>query len=113
MTNYLDGYNRKEVTLNALFNVSKGRPVTISSDFTVKNADSGEVFAGICTNTENGSASVQLEGFVNVSFTGEAPAYGYSKLVSDGTGGVKVSADGREALVVSVNTAAMTCGIIL
>ncbi len=113
MINYLDGYDRKEVTLNALFNVSKGRPVTISSDFTVRNADDGEVFAGICTNTGNGSASVQLKGFVKLSFTGEAPSYGYCKLVSDGMGAVKASADGREALVVSVDKTAMVCGIIL
>ncbi len=113
MLNYLDGYNRKEVTLSAVTTVKKDYPVTVSSNFTVKNAPDGEAFAGICIAASNGSASVLLTGFAVLPYTGEAPAFGYCKLASDGTGGVKADENGREILVVSVDKTASLCGIIL
>lgn len=113
MLNYLDGYNRKEVTLRAVTDVSKGNTVAAASDYTVKTAEDGEKFMGVCTHTADISASVLLSGFVKVSYTGEAPTYGYNKLAGNGSGGVKKDADGREILVVCVDTASSTCGIIL
>ncbi|MBQ3136604.1 MAG: hypothetical protein IJB74_03890 [Clostridia bacterium] len=113
MLNYLDGYDRKEVTLSAVTTVKKDYPVTVASNFTVKNASDGEAFAGICTAAAKGYASVLLSGYTVLPYTGEAPALGCCRLVSDGTGGVKAGENGREMLVVSVDKAASLCGIIL
>ncbi len=113
MLNYLDGYGRKEVTLKALYNVSKGVTVSASADYTVKKAEDGEKFMGVCTHADNYAASVLLKGFVKVPYSGTAPSYGYNKLSADGNGGVKTDTDGREILVICVDTESSVCGIIL
>ena len=113
MLNYLDGYDRKEVTLSAVTTVKKDYPVTLSSSFTVKNAPDGAPFAGICTAVTKGYASVMLSGYAVLPYSGEAPTPGYCRLVSDGAGGVKQDENGRELLVVSADNTASLCGIIL
>lgn len=113
MNNYLDGYDRKEVTLKAGRFVQKGTTVSMEDNFTVKASGGGDAFIGVCTAVESGSASVLLSGFVTLSYSGEAPVCGFSKLSANGSGGVKKDDSGRDILVVEVDTTAMTCGIIL
>ncbi|MBQ7118067.1 MAG: hypothetical protein IJN88_07640 [Clostridia bacterium] len=113
MNNYLDGFDRKEVTLSVLYSAEKGKTVSMVKDFTVEASSDGDDFIGVCTNSENNSASVLLSGYVRVSYTGEAPACGYNKLTADGAGGVKKDTNGRAILVTDVDEADMTCGIIL
>ncbi len=113
MSNYLDGFERKEVTLNSNQNSIKGSTVSMATDYTVKLASSGDAFIGVCTYVNNYTASVLLKGFVEVPYTGEAPACGYNKLSANGSGGVKTDTTGRDILVVCVDKTASTCGIIL
>ena len=65
----------------------------------------GEAFCGMVEAVEHQRAAVQIEGFVEVSYTGTAPARGYTKLSSNGKGGVKVDSNGKEYLVAEINTA--------
>ena len=67
----------------------------------------GEAFIGLMEGIRNGFCGVQLHGFAEVAYTGTAPALGFAKLAADGNGGVKVSATGREYLVVCVDENAM------
>lgn len=113
MNNYLDGFDRKEVTLKSLQDVSKGKTVIITKNFTTDVAKDGNIFAGVCTHAENQSATIQLRGYVHVPFTGTAPACGYVKLSANGTGGVKADTNGRYVLVTDIDTYENTCGIIL
>ena len=54
-----------------------------------------------------------MGGYVELHYTGAAPTVGYAALAADGSGGVKVLEDGREYLVVSVDTEAQTVGLFL
>ena len=61
----------------------------------------------------NGYAAVQLKGYVRVPYSGTAPTVGFVKLkASDGKAVVDAS-NGREYLVIDVDTTAGTAGIIL
>ncbi len=113
MENYLDGFDKKEVTLKATGTVAKGKTVMMIQPFTLNAATDGSIFTGVCTYAKNGVASVQLKGYVRVAYTGEAPGHGYVKLSANGKGGVKADENGRFILVADVDTEAMTCGIIL
>ncbi len=113
MNNYLDGFDRKEVTLSVMYSAEKGKTVSMADNFTVEASSDGDDFIGVCTNAESYSASVLLRGYVRVSYTGEAPDCGYNKLTANGTGGVKKDTNGRDILVTDVDETAMTCGIIL
>ena len=64
---------------------------------------SAEAFCGYVEKTDANLAAVQLEGFVTVPYTGTAPIKGYSKLSSNGTGGVKVDSAGQEYLVAAID----------
>ena len=113
MNNYLDGFDRKEVTFKKDVFAQKNTTVSMTGNFSVRASANGDNFIGVCTGVQGGSASVLLSGFVQLSYSGEAPVYGYNKLVADGSGGVKKSDSGRDFLVAEVDTSAKTCGIIL
>lgn len=106
-----NGYNEGVLTFEAESGVTVGTPVTMSGNGKVKAAQNA-VFCGVCINSRNGYAGVQINGYVTVEYSGTL-SVGYNKLVSaDG----KVKADttnGREILVVDVDSTAKTAGIIL
>ena len=106
------GFNSNAVTFKATEKIENGCAVKISESNTVTPCADGEVFCGFALDGENGYASVQLCGAVTSAYSGSAPETGYEMLVSDGKG-VKVSTDGREYLVVDVDTANKTAGIII
>ena len=86
--------------------VKAGNPVKITADGTVAACASGERFCGIATYAAgDGYAAVQLKGYVDAACTGDITV-GYSRLVADGSGGVKADSGetGGECLV--INTAA-------
>ena len=90
-----------------------GKAVKIPEACTVKLCADGDKVAGVCVDADLCMATVKLDGFVTVPYTGAAPAVGFSALSADAAGGVRVNAAGREYLVLEVDTAAKTVGFIL
>ncbi len=106
-----NGFKENTVTFEAGAAIDKGAPVMITDNGTV-SAASGK-FCGFCAGYRDGYAAVQLSGYVRASYSGTAPAVGFTKL-SASSG--KVAADnsnGREYLVTDVDTTGKTVGIIL
>lgn len=106
------GFNSNALTFKAPETIESGCAVKISESNTVVPCEDGDVFCGFALDGENGYASVQLCGAVTSNYSGTAPKTGYEMLVSDGKG-VKVSADGREYLVVAVDEAAQTVTFLM
>lgn len=107
-----NGFNTKVLTFEGK-NISTDCPVQINNDGTIKNAVSNADFIGVCVSKNGDFAGVQLEGYVEVSYSGTAPAYGYATLAADGNGGVKASDDGISHLVIKLDTVNHIVGIIL
>lgn len=89
-----------------------GQVCKLSANGTVAACAAGDKFCGVLEGARKGYGAVQLHGFAEVQYTGTAPAVGYANLCADGTGGVKTG-DGREYLVVSVDTVKQTAVIEL
>lgn len=105
-----NGFNENTVTFEANGTINVGAPVMITANGKVSAANGA--FCGICRGVRNGYAAVQVRGYAVFSYT-NAPSVGYSKL-SASSG--KITADnsnGREYLVIDVDTAAKTAGIML
>lgn len=68
----------------------------------------GGSFIGKVESANASQAGVQVEGFVEVTYTGTAPAMGYTKLTANGAGGVKADTNGTAYWVVEVDTASQT-----
>lgn len=102
-----EGIGRLLVTV-ADFNAVEGQVCKINQDGRAANCSTNDRFCGVVHIAEYDMASVQLEGFVTVRYSGTAPAFGYAKLVADGYGGVCVNTSGREFLVIQVDTNKMT-----
>lgn len=68
----------------------------------------GEPFLGLVEAVDKDMAAVQIQGIVTVSVTGSCPPRGYIKLISDGNGGVKTDASGKEYWVIAANNTAST-----
>lgn len=105
-----NGYNEGIVTFEAESSVETGTLVAMSANGKVKAATSE--FCGICIAARCGYASVQLAGYARVPYSGTL-SVGYKKLaVSSGKAAVDNS-NGRDILVVDVDSTAGTAGIIL
>lgn len=106
------GFNANTATFKTGADLENGCAVKISEADTVAACAEGEVFCGFVIDGEGGYASVQLSGAVTAAYTGSAPALGYSKLVSGGSG-VKAAESGREYLVLSVDETASTVTFLM
>lgn len=91
----------------------QGQPVKLSDNGTVTTCGAGERFAGVAAFAGEESAAVQLCGYVKLACSGTLPEVGYVNLMADGNGGVTVGAAGGEYLVLEVDSADGTVGIML
>ena len=82
------GFNEKSATFNCTESVAAGKAVKVSENGTVAPCTSGDVFCGIATDVRSNCATVQLEGYIRASYSGSAPALGYTALAADGNGDV-------------------------
>lgn len=108
-----EGYGENFATFIADETVKPGQPVEVKANVTVMSAGSGKAFCGIAKSVRNGCAAVQLSGYVQIGYSGTAPGFGYQSVVADGTGKIKAGTSDQKVLVVEVDPAAATCGIIL
>ena len=113
MNNYLNGFDRQEVTFKANSTIRQGATAKLISASMVGLASVGSDFIGVCSLVRDDAASIVMRGYVQVAFTGTAPSVGFNKLTADGEGGVKVDANGRHFLVADVDKINSTCGIII
>ena len=107
-----NGYNEGIATFEADSTVKTGMPVEMSANGKVK-ATNSTAFCGICVGVRDGYAAVQLNGYIKVKYTGTLNV-GYSKISGSSDG--KIQADttnGRDILVVDVDTVSGYAGIIL
>lgn len=90
-----------------------GKAVKISGNGEVSACSAGDNIAGVCISAGAQFAAVQLRGFVKLPYSGTSPTLGFVKLSADGSGGIKADSNGREYLVVEVDTSAKTAGLFL
>ncbi len=90
-----------------------GAPVKISGNGEVSACADGNRFFGYALSCDTDFAAVQTAGYIELGYTGTAPAVGFVKLAANGTGGVKAAETGGEFLVVNVDTANKILGLML
>ena len=93
---------------------TEGQVIKMSGRGAVGPCSAGDGFCGVAVCCRDDACSVQVGGFVTVSYTGTAPAVGWTALAADGEGGVKsVTTGGRAYLVADADTTAKTVTIKL
>ena len=93
--------------------VEKGSLVKLSANATVAKCAAGDNFAGVCIKADDSFADVKTSGYVELGYTGTAPAVGYAKLTAAGADKVKTADTGREYLVIKVDSSAAVVGFIM
>lgn len=114
--------------------LTEGQVVKLAGSGTVGACGAGDGFIGAALCCKDDACTVQVGGFVTVSYSGTTPTVGWCALTADGNGGVKVAAAEAAALeetggsgsteagktgssrvlpVVSVDTTAKTATILL
>lgn len=94
--------------------IKEGQVVKMSGRGIVAPCSDGNDFCGVVTCCRDDVCSVQVSGFVTVSYSGAAPAVGWTALSANGSGGVKAdSTGGRNYLVVDIETSNKTATIKL
>lgn len=89
------GYGENILTFRTVFD-DIGVPAIAADDYYIYKAPAEADFIGITCFTDGECAGVIMNGYVEVPYTGTTPDLGFSKLVSDGTGGVKIPASSTE-----------------
>lgn len=108
-----EGVGEQVISFAKANGTEKNMLVKVSANNTVAACAAGDKFAGCCIAVNGGFADVKTAGYIEVGYTGTAPAVGYAKLVAADNGKVKTGTDGREYLVLKVDTAAATVGFIM
>lgn len=101
-------------TYYAADGVKGGMVVKLSGDSTVDVCGTGDRFFGVAmSDADGGCAAVQMDGVAMVSCDASVVT-GWTKLIPDGAGGVKLdAANGHEYLVLSVDTTAKIAAVRL
>lgn len=90
--------------------VQVGTVVALSGNGTVKACPASTAPAGVVLGVKDGLAAVQVAGYMRFSCDNDM-AVGYAQLALDASGKL-AAGSGRGGLVVDVDTAAGTCGVI-
>lgn len=95
--------------------MTEGAPVKLTESGKAEVCAAGENLCGVCAAVGHGgdACSVQVGGFVKLSYSGSAPTVGFGKLTADGACGVKTASSGREYLIAQVDPAEKTVTIML
>lgn len=102
------------VSFAAAESAQAGQVCKLTVNATVGACAAGDSFCGVVTDVRGGVAAVTTAGYVELKYTGTAPAVGYQALAADGAGGVKtVTTGGRSLLVVMVDSTNETVGVFL
>lgn len=101
-----------------LVEADEGKVGKVTADKTIGLCDAEDAFYGVIDKVDlgGGVSGVQRKGFKLVSYSGADPALGYTELVADGAGGVKVPAvagTGRIVHIVGIDAVASTVWIDL
>jgi len=92
---------------------SAGVPVKMSGNGEVSACSDGDRFFGVALSCDADFAAVQTAGYVELDYTGTAPAVGYAKLAANGSGGVKAAETGGEFLIAEVDSTNKILGLML
>lgn len=105
------GFNEQIASFEAASGVEKGKVVGVTANGKVGAVTSG-AFCGVCRGVKNDIAAVQLHGYAKVAYTGSL-SVGYQKIAA--TTGSKIAADanGKEFLIIDVDSTAHIAGIML
>jgi len=101
------------VTFQTAEEALEGKVVKITANAAVGACADGERFCGVAGSVRGGIAAVVTGGYVELPYTGSAPAVGYTGLSANGTGGVKVDEEGHKYLIAQVDESTMTAGLFL
>lgn len=109
-----EGIGEQVISFAAASGTAKNEFVKISANGTVAKCSADDVFAGYCINVDGGFADVKTAGYTEVGYSGEtAPSLGFCKLLAAGSGKVTADSDGREYLVLKVDTTNKLVGFIM
>ena len=109
----VEGVGEQVLSFVKASGVEKGSIVKLSANATVAKCAAGDNFAGVCIKADDSFADVKTAGYVELGYTGSAPAVGYAKLTAAGADKVKTADTGREYLVIKVDSAAAVVGFIM
>ena len=84
--------------------LDENKPCKMSANDTASICADGDRIKGIVGTIDRDVCAVHLRGIFQLPYSGTAPTVGFSKLVADGNGGVKVDASGDEFRVFRVDT---------
>jgi hypothetical protein len=108
------GFGENAATFAAQSGVAAGMPVKLAASGTVCACAAGDSICGVALNVRDGMAAVQLSGYVCLPYDGTVPAVGWQNVAAAADGKAAVGGtSGRQLLILDVDEASKTFGVIL
>lgn len=115
-----EGFKVKALTFTVTEPIAPGTLVRASGDGGVETCTGEDDFCGVVLSCRDGVACVQIEGYVELPFSGLAPDAGYCSVLAFDQNTIKrtelgtdaVSA-GRKLLILKVDYVNSVCGLVL
>lgn len=109
------GFNSGALTFKSSGEFTKGRLVSFDSNGNCVMASTNSTFVGVCVAVRDGIITAQVEGYVEVPYSGSAPSYGWNRLTTGLNSAAKTSTDAEVPFyrVIKIDTANKIIGIIL
>ena len=108
-----DSIHETLVTFGAASGLQAGQVCKITANGTVGACSNGDTFCGVAGRIRKGTVGVQMDGYVELPYTGTKPTLGYGTLAANGSGGVKAAESGRTCCIVKVDASAGVVGLFL
>ena len=109
-----EGIGEQLISFAAANGTTKNEFVKLSASGTLAKCSADDVFMGYCVKTGAGFADVMTHGYIEVGYVGQtAPTLGYDTLTAAGSGKVQADDDGREYLIIKVDTTNAVVGFIM
>ena len=82
------GFNEGLITLYVTEGTKQNDLITVSANNTCTVCANGEKFCGVVKGARNGIGTIQVKGYVELTYSGDTVGLGKVNLVADGMGGV-------------------------
>lgn len=109
----LNGYDVNCITLRKLGEEPVLGPIDIKEQKIASAATSGTNIHAVAVANRGDYVTVQTTGYVELPYSGSAPALGVTKIACNGMGGVSVSTASTDHLIVTVDTKNKKVGFII
>ncbi len=107
------GYNQNILTFMCDEDIPTNKLVKLTENGKVSVCALSDIPIGVCVNSREGYAAVQLTGYARMPYNYDEPSFSFQRIRSDENGAVMADSSGKEVIVTDIDTQNKIVGFIM